>query len=70
METVEDDQSEQELRNLIELHRKFTGSPIADQVLTAWGRTLGQFIKVVPTDYRRALELMDKEELAVLGEQR
>ena len=70
LEKVEDDQSEQELRNLIELHRKFTGSPIADQVLTAWGRTLGQFIKVVPTDYRQALEQMDKEELAVLGEQR
>ena len=45
----------QELLELIELHKEFTGSKVAERVLEAWPQVLGQFIKVMPTDYKRVL---------------
>ncbi|HEV2336205.1 MAG TPA: glutamate synthase large subunit, partial [Stellaceae bacterium] len=43
------------LRILIERHHLFTGSARARQLLEDWERTLAAFVKVTPTDYRRAL---------------
>ncbi len=50
-----------ELRELIELHRKYTSSPVAAQILEDWPRTAGQFVQVIPVDYRRALEAKEQE---------
>lgn len=44
------------LRGMIEDHRQYTGSEIADRVLTNFHRTLDRFIKVLPVDYKRVLE--------------
>jgi glutamate synthase domain-containing protein 3 len=44
-----------ELRELIELHRDFTGSAVAEQILEEWPDVLSQFVKVMPTDYKRVL---------------
>ncbi len=43
------------LRILIERHAALTGSTRARDVLADWPRTLGAFVKVTPTEYRRAL---------------
>lgn len=43
------------LRNLIERHFKHTGSTRARNLLDDWARSRAQFIKVFPTDYKRAL---------------
>ena len=44
------------VRSLIERHVEYTGSDHAARVLSRWGRSAGMFVKVMPRDYRRALE--------------
>jgi glutamate synthase domain-containing protein 2/glutamate synthase domain-containing protein 1/glutamate synthase domain-containing protein 3 len=44
------------LRELIEEHERRTESPLADRLLDCWQKTQLQFVKVMPHDYRLALE--------------
>ncbi len=46
------------LKNLIEQHLKWTQSERAKQILNSWEDMAGKFVKVVPIDYRKALEKM------------
>ena len=46
------------LRNLIERHRRYTGSERAQHILDNWASYLPRFVKVMPVDYREALEKM------------
>jgi glutamate synthase domain-containing protein 3 len=48
------------LRKLIERHRACTGSDRAAAILTDWPAALGQFVQVMPTDYRRALAALEE----------
>ncbi|BBA37537.1 glutamate synthase, large subunit [Methylocaldum marinum] len=50
----------QRLRTLIEKHRRYTGSGRAKQILDNWPAYAPRFVKVMPVDYRRALEKMQK----------
>ncbi len=59
---VEEEEDIQELRNLIEEHRKLTGSTVAEKILNEWEATLPKFVKVYPTDYRRVLEERKKKQ--------
>ncbi|MCI3134563.1 glutamate synthase large subunit [Phenylobacterium aquaticum] len=43
------------LKILVERHLLHTGSARAKMILDAWDASLGQFVKVMPKDYRRAL---------------
>jgi glutamate synthase (NADPH/NADH) large chain len=43
------------LRILIERHHLHTGSARAAEILDNWDAALSSFVKVMPTDYRRAL---------------
>jgi glutamate synthase domain-containing protein 3 len=43
------------LRELIEKHVRYTGSPKGRRVLEAWELTLPRFVKVFPRDYKRVL---------------
>jgi len=52
---VEDEDDVSELRELIEQHLDFTGSSVAREVLDAWPEVLSDFVKVMPTDYKRVL---------------
>jgi glutamate synthase (NADPH/NADH) large chain len=45
-----------ELKNLITLHEQYTGSTVARHILENWDACLPQFIKVMPTDYKRVLQ--------------
>ena len=44
-----------ELKTLIENHARYTGSTVARHVLGNWERSLAEFVKVMPTEYRRVL---------------
>jgi glutamate synthase domain-containing protein 2/glutamate synthase domain-containing protein 3 len=44
------------IRYLLENHVRFTGSPVARQILDNWDDELRRFVKVMPNDYRRVLE--------------
>jgi len=43
------------LRILVERHQLYTGSKRAADLLADWDKALASFVKVMPTDYRRAL---------------
>jgi glutamate synthase (NADPH/NADH) large chain len=46
------------LRQLIENQARYTGSARAREILDNWDQYLPKFVKVMPVDYRRALEEM------------
>ena len=48
----------QRLRGLIENHVRYTGSARAQMILDNWDDYLPKFAKVMPIEYRRALEEM------------
>jgi glutamate synthase (NADPH/NADH) large chain len=43
------------LRELIEEHRQYTGSPVAEGILKHWEEAVTKFHKVMPVEYKRAL---------------
>ncbi len=45
-----------EVQTLIKEHAQRTGSLVARNVLASWDRAAERFVKVMPRDYRRALE--------------
>ncbi len=58
-------ESEEEIAALLELierHHRFTGSTVAEKVLSQWDSILPQFVKVMPTDYKRFLEEQEREQ--------
>ena len=48
----------EELRAMVERHRRCTGSPRAARLLDGWDDAIGRFVKVYPRDYRRMHEAM------------
>ena len=46
----------EELRALVEEHSARTGSAVAARLLADWENAVAQFVKVMPHDYKRALE--------------
>ena len=50
------------LRQLIESHLRYTGSTVAKRMLDDWDNWLTKFKKVMPVDYRRALQEMQAEQ--------
>ena len=46
------------LRQLIQQHLHYTNSAVARRLLDDWPAALGRFVKVMPVDYKRALERM------------
>ena len=58
LETVWKEEDKQTLYDLINRHYKWTGSDRARYFLDAWSDVVGKFVKVVPIDYRQALEKM------------
>jgi glutamate synthase (NADPH/NADH) large chain len=55
-----DDEDRQWLFDTVTRHRLETGSAVAARLLEVWGRSLGDFVKVMPRDYRRVLEATRK----------
>jgi glutamate synthase (NADPH/NADH) large chain len=61
LERVVTTEDANELRALIEKHRTYTESEVAARILEDWETSLPKFTKVVPIDYKRALELLAKD---------
>jgi len=55
LEKVETPHDVAELLHLIELHQQFTDSQVAEKMLLHWPEITQQFVKVMPTDYKRVL---------------
>jgi glutamate synthase (NADPH/NADH) large chain len=52
------------LRMLIERHTRYTGSSRGRQILDNWNDYLPKFVKIMPVDYRRALQEMQSVQTA------
>ena len=57
------------LRSTLERHLEFTGSAVAERMLTSWAVEVSKFRKVMPTDYRRVLQVMADAEEQGLSEE-
>ncbi|PHR94743.1 MAG: glutamate synthase large subunit [Blastopirellula sp.] len=62
LESLEAEEDIAEVRELISLHHKYTNSSVAEKILADWDTCVGQFVKVMPTDYKRVL-LEQKQKL-------
>ena len=58
LESVWQQKDKELLLDLIQRHLKWTASKRAQHILDAWPGMVGRFVKVVPIDYRKALEKM------------
>ena len=54
-ETVEGQEAD-ELKHLIERHVQYTNSTKGSELLSDWNTSLENFVKVMPTEYKKALE--------------
>jgi glutamate synthase (NADPH/NADH) large chain len=66
LEKVVEEEDAAELRGLIEKHQQLTGSGVAERLLANWDDAVSQFVKVMPTDYKRVLE--ERRKKAVMPE--
>jgi glutamate synthase (NADPH/NADH) large chain len=62
LEALDVDEDINEVKTLIENHFNYTGSDPAKAALDNWSETVKQFVKVMPTDYKRVLLEMKKQE--------
>jgi glutamate synthase (ferredoxin) len=65
MEMVAFDPLEEEditkLKRLVKNHSMYTNSPLAKRILADWDNNVKHFVKVMPTDYKKALKRLAEE---------
>ncbi|UVI31598.1 glutamate synthase large subunit [Paenibacillus spongiae] len=66
LERVETENDKNELRGLIERHVRYTGSAAGDRLLSNWEASLDNFVRIIPKDYKRMLEQIERVEQAGL----
>jgi len=70
LEKLEEPEEMDLVRGLMERHVESTASTVAQRLLKQWPRIAARFVKVMPLDYRRALEEQRKALEAKLTESR
>ena len=68
LESLYQEEDQKSLQDLIRRHLQWTGSAQAQRILDNWPEMSGKFVKVMPIDYRKALERLWAQE-AVRAEQ-
>ena len=59
-----------EVRKMIERHAQYTGSRRAKQVLDLWEEMASKFVKVLPKDYKRVLQTLERvKSMGLSGEE-
>lgn len=53
IDTIEDPEEVNELRNLIQMHYEYTNSSVAARILSNWSDMSPKFARVMPRDYKR-----------------
>jgi glutamate synthase domain-containing protein 3 len=62
LEPVVEEEDKKTLRLLVENHVRHTQSPYAKQILGDWTEMLPRFVKVIPIDYKSALDRIRKDQ--------
>lgn len=60
LETLEEPEEIRDLREMIQKHADYTGSEKAAKVLAQWEEMVPKFVKVMPRDYKRVLQHIQK----------
>jgi glutamate synthase (NADPH) large chain len=68
VETVDSTDDEETIRSLLKNHLRYTQSTVARRILERWDLKREQFVKVMPKDYKRILEAMEKARLTGIPE--
>jgi len=61
LEQLVESEDIQQLQNMIQNHHEYAVSPFAAAILANWEQSLQQFVKVMPTDYKRVLQEQKKK---------
>ncbi|MDK1025276.1 MAG: glutamate synthase large subunit [Gammaproteobacteria bacterium] len=68
LEQINGEDDIRQLRQLIRNHLEYTGSTVAEKILASWQESLRQFVKVMPTDYKRVLlEMAESEKVTAVA---
>jgi len=60
LETLEDAEEINDLYQMIQRHADYTGSQKASKILAQWKEMVPKFVKVMPKDYKRVLQAIEK----------
>jgi glutamate synthase (NADPH/NADH) large chain len=60
LEGVHDEVEQAALKAIVEEHHQRTGSSRAADILASWNESVGRFVKVIPTDYKRMLGYIEQ----------
>lgn len=69
LEQVEEAFEMNELRTMIQHHATFTDSSVAHRVIQHWDEYVWKFVKVIPKDYKRMFDAIEKVKRSGLGQQ-
>ena len=67
LEDVVEDEDVELLRSLVQRHADYTCSPVAERLLGDWDRSVRNFVKVMPVDYKRVLLARRNVSLELVG---
>ncbi len=69
LDPLDDAEEIAEVKEMIQKHFNYTSSTKANQLLSLWEEILPKFVKVIPRDYKRAMEAMKRvKSMGVEGE--
>jgi len=68
LEELSDPAEVEQVLTLIRRHAEYTGSPVAQRVINEWQQLRPKFVKIMPRDYKRALERIQREEASRMSE--
>ncbi|AZN40008.1 glutamate synthase large subunit [Paenibacillus albus] len=70
LERIEEQRDSDELQSMIQRHVDYTGSEIGKRLLSDWETSKEKFVKVIPKDYKRMLQQIEKmEQTGLAGEE-
>ncbi|WP_068777008.1 glutamate synthase large subunit [Paenibacillus sp. FJAT-26967] len=69
LEQVEESYEINELRSMIKYHATFTDSAIAHRVLSRWDEYIWKFVKVIPKDYKRMFDAIERMKRSGLSQE-
>jgi glutamate synthase domain-containing protein 3 len=63
VEQITEASDEEFIRRCVERHVQYTGSPYGSRILDIWDEALSMFVKVIPIDYKKALERINSSRM-------
>jgi glutamate synthase (ferredoxin) len=67
LESLEAEEDVEQVRSLLQRHADYTGSPVAERLLSDWAAAQSLFVKVMPIDYKRVLQAARDVRLEMVG---